>query len=44
MFAKNLIKYAGLELNFLVSAESVKLYKPNINVYLSAAESIDFIK
>ena len=39
---KNLIKYAGLELNFLVSAESVKLYKPNINVYLSAAESIGF--
>ena len=40
--AKNLIKYAGLELNFLVSAESVKLYKPNINVYLSAAKSIGF--
>lgn len=37
---KNLIKYAGLELNFLTSAESFKLYKPNINVYLRAAESV----
>ncbi len=39
---KNLIKYAALEINFLTSAESFKLYKPNINVYLRAAESLGF--
>ncbi len=39
---KNLVKYANLEFDFLISAESFKKYKPDLSVYLRAATSIGF--
>ena len=39
---QNLIEYAKLELNFITSAESFKVYKPDLSVYVRAASSLGF--
>ena len=37
---KNLFKYAGLNFNFIFSAEHFKKYKPHPTVYLGAASNL----
>ena len=39
---KNLLKFAELELNFLISAENFKKYKPDLTVYKRAAATLGF--
>ncbi len=39
---KNLVKYANLKFNFIISAENFKKYKPDLSVYKRAAKIIDF--
>ena len=40
LLQRNLVKNANLELNFLFSAENFKKYKPDLSVYLGAAETL----
>ena len=40
---KNLLKYAKLDFNFIFSAENFKKYKPDLSVYLGAANNLGLV-